>query len=161
MHVGIVLGSRFLCSTMGHTADLLARLGIPYETRIITANKNTNRLHDYASNAVDRGLEIIIAGSSGDVNIHEVLASKTQIPVLGVPIKKSNKKKSPTNYTPDKNTENLVRVFNNGSEDAVDAALLAASILAKKHPHIRQKLINYQRQNELADFSQHRSTNVG
>ena len=90
--VGIVMGSRFQWTTMQHTAKLLANLGVAYEARIITANKNTNRLHEYASNAIDRGLEIIIAGSAGLADIPEILASKTEIPVLSVPIKKQSDK---------------------------------------------------------------------
>ncbi|MFC1773277.1 AIR carboxylase family protein [Pseudomonadota bacterium] len=147
MQVGIVLGSRSQWSTMQHTAELLANLGVAYEARIITANKNANRLHEYASKAVDRGLEIIIAGSTGAADLREILASKTEITVLGVPIEKSVTQKIPYDSNSYKNMDNLVEMNNAGPEDAVNAALFAASMLAKKHPHIRNKLINYRRQN--------------
>ena len=148
MQVGIVLGSRSQWSTMQHTAELLANLGIAYEARIITANKNSNRLHEYASEAVDRGLEIIIAGSAGAAHLREILASKTEIPVLDVTITNPDKQKTPYDSNTYKNMGNLVKMHNTGTGNAVNAALSAASMLAKKHPHIRKNLINYRRQNE-------------
>ena len=153
MQVGIVLGSRSQWSTMQHTAELLANLGVAYEARIITANKNANRLHEYASKAVDRGLEIIIAGSTGAAHLREILASETEITVLGVPIEKSVTQKIPYDSNSCKNMDNLVEMNNAGPEDAVNAALFAASMLAKKHPHIRNNLINYRRQNNDAMVS--------
>jgi len=148
MQVGIVLGSRSQWSTMQHAAELLASLGIAYEARIITANKNSNRLQEYASKAVDRGLEIIIAGSAGAAHLRETLASKTDIPVLDVTITNSDKQKIPYGPNPYKNMGDLVEMHNTGTGDAFNAALFAASMLAKKHPHIRENLINYRRQNE-------------
>jgi len=127
---------------MQHTAELLANLGVAYEARIITANKSANRLHEYASKAVDRGLEIIIAGSTGAAHLREILASKTEITVLGFPIEKSVSQKIPYDSNSYKNMDNLVAMNN-----AVNAALFAASMLAKKHPHIRNNLINYRRKN--------------
>ena len=94
MQVGIVLGTRSQWTTMKHTAELLAHLGIPYEARIITANKSSKQLHEYASNAVNRGLEIIIAGSTGEIYLPGIIASKTEVPVVGIQMDTSAKKKN-------------------------------------------------------------------
>ena len=147
--VGIVMGSRFQWSTMQHTAKLLAHLGIAYEARIITANKNPNRLHEYASEACDRGLQIIIAGSAGAAYLPGILASKTKLPVLGVSMT-TNSDKHKKSYNPDLNnhTGNPVAMLDTGSGGAVNAALFAASVLAKKYPRIRENLIDYKRLNE-------------
>lgn len=146
--VGIVMGSRFQWTTMQHTAKLLAQLGIAYEARIITANKSTNRLQEYASNAIDRGLEIIIAGSAGTAYIPGILASKTEIPVLSVSMTtNSDKRKKSHDADPDKHIGNPVGMNNTGEWAAVNAALFAADVLANKYPKIRAKLSDYKRQN--------------
>lgn len=147
--VGIVMGSRSQWSTIQHTAKLLAHLGIAYEARIVTANKNTNRLHEYASNAADRGLEIIIAGSTGAAYLPGILASKTEIPVLCVPMTtNSAKHKKSYDSEPHSNIGNPVGMLNTGPGGAVNAALLAAKILANKYPEIRENLISYRNQND-------------
>ena len=155
MHVGIVMGSRSQWSTMQHTAELLAHLGIAYEAHIITANKNTNRLHEYASNAMDRGIEIIISASSGIAYLPGILASKTELPVLDVPMK-SNSAKSIKSY--DFNSYNSkgypVVMLTTGSAGAINSALLAASILANKYPLIHDNLINYRLMKETGNVSQ-------
>lgn len=142
MQVGIILGSRSQWSTMQHTAKLLAQLGIPYEARIITANKNANQLHDYASQAINRGLEIIIAGSTDAAHLPQIIASKTEVPVLGIQINRSSKQKNTINSALPDNGD-VIGILNTGTEGATNAALLAASMLANKYPNIREKLNNY------------------
>ena len=150
--VGVILGSRSEWSTMQHTAELLARLGIAYETRVLTANRNPNQLHDYASKAIGRGLEIIIAGSGGAHHLPEILASKTEIPVLGVPVKtKNSKSKNANKNNSNTHSENPVRMLTTGHAGAVNAALLAASMLGNKYPKIREKLIDYRRQEKSSN----------
>ena len=148
MQVGIVLGSRSQWSTMKHTAKLLAHLGISYEARIITANKSSNQLDKYASKAINRGLEIIIAGSTEKGYLHGIIASKTEIPVLGIQMNTSIKNKSIYDSNSDNNIGNMIRMFNSGPESAVKAALFAASILANKYPRIHEKLTKYHSQNQ-------------
>jgi len=157
MQVGIILGSRSQWTIMQHTAELLANLGIAYEARIITANKNSNRLHEYASKAVCRGLEIIITDSTGAARLREIFSSKTEIPILGVPVTSSDKQKISYDSSPCKNMDNPVDTLNTEPGDAVNAALFAASMLAKKHPHIRNNLINYRRQNNPGMVPQYNS----
>ena len=153
MQVGIVLGSRSQWSTMKHTAELLVHLGIPYEARIITANKNANQLHEYASNAINRGLEIIIAGPTKNVYLPGIIASKTEVPVLGIQINSSTNKKYICDSNSDIKKGDPIRMFNTGPEDAANAALFAAILLADKYPHIREKLINYRSQNDCEKSS--------
>jgi len=148
MQVGIVLGTRSQWTTMKHTAELLAHLGIPYEARIITANKSSKQLHEYASNAVNRGLEIIIAGSTGEIYLPGIIASKTEVPVVGIQMDTSAKKKNSCAKNSDNNIGNTIRMLNTGEEGAVKAALFAASMLANKYPRIHEKLIKYRSQNE-------------
>lgn len=148
MQVGIVLGTRSQWTTMKHTAELLAHLGIPYEARIITANKSSKQLHEYASNAVNRGLEIIIAGSTGEIYLPGIIASKTEVPVVGIQMDTSAKKKNSCAKNSDNNIGNTIRMLNTGEEGAVKAALFAASMLASKYPRIHEKLIKYRSQNE-------------
>ena len=154
MQVGIVLGARSQWSTMKHTAELLAYLHIPYEARIITANKSSKQLHEYASQAIDRGLEIIIAGSTGEIYLPRIIASKTDVPVLGMEINKSSTNKKGYDYSSDKKAGNTIRILTTGTEGAVNAALCAASMLASKYPHINENLIKYRSQNELDNTSQ-------
>ena len=149
MQVGIILGARSQWSTMKHTAELLAHLRIPYEARIITANKSSKQLHKYASQAIDRGLEIIIAGSTGENYLPGIIASKTDVPVLGMQINNSTTNKNVHISTSDKKMGNTIRILNTGTEGAVNAALCAASILASKYPHINENLIKYRSQNEV------------
>lgn len=155
MQVGIVLGSRSHWTTMQYTAELLARLRIPYEARIITANKSTNQLHEYASKAINRGLEIIIAGSTEDPYLPGIIASKTEVPVLGIPINTSNKKEELYYSNSESNISNTIRMFNAGQEGAINAALFAASMLASKYPHIHENLIKYRSQNEYGNTASH------
>lgn len=148
MKVGIVLGSRSQWGTMQYTAELLSHLRIPYEARIITANKSSNQLHEYASKAINSGLEIIIAGSSGETYLPEIIASKTEVPVVGIQINTSTKNKNIYDSNSNNNTGNTIRIFNTGQEGAINAALFAASMLASKYPHIYEKLIKYRSQNQ-------------
>jgi len=152
MQVGIVLGSRSQCSTMKHTERLLAQLGIHYESRIITTNKGPNPLHEYTSKAINRGLEIIIAGSTEKKYLPAIIASKTELPILGVQIDTSSTKNNISDSNSDTNKYDQIRMFNAGPNGAVNAALFAASLLANKHPHIRKNLIKYLRQNEYEEF---------
>jgi len=148
MQVGIVLGSRSQWSTMKHTAELLAHLGITYEARIITANKNSNQLHEYASKAINRGLEIIIAGSTGKVYLPGIIASKTEVPVLGIQLDNTTGQTKDHDSSSDNDQINTIRMLNAGAEGATNAALFAAGMLANKHPRIRENLINYRNKNE-------------
>lgn len=173
--VGIVMGSRSEWGTMQHIAKMLAKLGITYEARIVTTSRNTNQLHDYANNAIERGLEVIIAGSGNSALIPRILASKTDIPVLGVAVHKN--KAVNKSIDTDTKQENQVTgkehsaspaTLQHGTSvtdhgDAANAAFLAASMLSKKHQRINEALENYRRnqqangaiENKIQEFSRH------
>jgi 5-(carboxyamino)imidazole ribonucleotide mutase len=83
--VGIIMGSRSDWETMRHAADTLEQLGVPHETKIVSAHRTPKRLYDYAHSARDRGLKIVIAGAGGAAHLPGMTASMTLLPVLGVP----------------------------------------------------------------------------
>lgn len=84
--VGIIMGSQSDWSTMGHAARVLEELGVPHETRIVSAHRTPERLYDYAKTAKERGLKVIIAGAGGAAHLPGMAAAMTPLPVLGVPV---------------------------------------------------------------------------
>ncbi len=86
IHVGIIMGSQSDWPTMKAAAEVLDELGIPYETKIVSAHRTPDRLWDYGKTAVSRGLKVIIAGAGGAAHLPGMMASKTRVPVIGVPV---------------------------------------------------------------------------
>lgn len=86
IRIGIIMGSQSDWPTMRAAAEVLDELGIPYETRIVSAHRTPDRLWDYGASAVERGLCVIIAGAGGAAHLPGMMASKTRIPVIGVPV---------------------------------------------------------------------------
>ncbi len=84
--VGVIMGSQSDWSTMRHAADTLAALGVPFETRIISAHRTPRRMMEYATTARERGLQVIVAGAGGAAHLPGMTASMTPLPVLGVPV---------------------------------------------------------------------------
>lgn len=84
--VGIIMGSQSDWATMKHAAEILDELGIAYETKIVSAHRTPDRLWDYGQSALDRGLKVIIAGAGGAAHLPGMMASKTIVPVIGVPV---------------------------------------------------------------------------
>ncbi|WP_400083412.1 5-(carboxyamino)imidazole ribonucleotide mutase [Yoonia sp. R78084] len=84
--VGIIMGSQSDWPTMREAADVLDALGVPYETKIVSAHRTPDRLWEYGKTAVDRGLHVIIAGAGGAAHLPGMMASKTRVPVVGVPV---------------------------------------------------------------------------
>jgi 5-(carboxyamino)imidazole ribonucleotide mutase len=84
--VGVIMGSRTDWETMQETVELLEALGVPHEVRVVSAHRTPDLLFEYASTAEERGLEVIIAGAGGAAHLPGMVASKTALPVLGVPI---------------------------------------------------------------------------
>ena len=84
--VGIIMGSRSDWETMRHAAELLERLGVPHEARVVSAHRTPQRLYDYATGAVARGLKVIVAGAGGAAHLPGMAAAMTRLPVLGVPV---------------------------------------------------------------------------
>ena len=84
--VGLIMGSKSDWPTMEHAANMLDKLGVPYETRVVSAHRTPDLLFDYAKTAADRGLKVIIGGAGGAAHLPGMVASQTPLPVLGVPV---------------------------------------------------------------------------
>ena len=84
--VGLIMGSKSDWPTMEHAADMLDKLGVPYETRVVSAHRTPDLLFDYAKTAADRGLKVIIGGAGGAAHLPGMVASQTPLPILGVPV---------------------------------------------------------------------------
>jgi 5-(carboxyamino)imidazole ribonucleotide mutase len=143
--VGIVMGSKSdWPETMAHAAETLDALGVPYETRVVSAHRTPDLLFEYASTAESRGIEVIIAGAGGAAHLPGMTASKTVLPVLGVPVESRALKGMDSLLSIVQMPAGIpVGTMAIGRSGAVNAALLAASILGNKHPQIREALRRY------------------
>lgn len=129
--VGIIMGSRSDWETMRHAAETLTRLGIPHETRVVSAHRTPQRLYDYAHAAVGRGLRVIIAGAGGAAHLPGMAAAMTRLPVLGVPVESHALKGMDSLLSIVQMPAGVpVGTLAIGRAGAVNAALLAAAMLA-------------------------------
>lgn len=129
--VGIIMGSQSDWATMEHAARILAELGVPHETRIVSAHRTPDRLYTYAKSAKERGLQIIIAGAGGAAHLPGMAASMTTLPVLGVPVESQALKGQDSLLSIVQMPGGVpVGTLAIGKAGAINAALLAASILA-------------------------------
>ncbi|MGJ8590732.1 MAG: 5-(carboxyamino)imidazole ribonucleotide mutase, partial [Yoonia sp.] len=128
---GIIMGSQSDWSTMREAANLLDELGIPYEAKIVSAHRTPDRLWDYGKTAVDRGLQVIIAGAGGAAHLPGMMASKTRVPVIGVPVQTKALSGVDSLYSILQMPRGFpVATMAIGAAGAANAALMAASILA-------------------------------
>lgn len=147
LFVGVVMGSQSDWETMRHAVDILDVLAIPCETRIVSAHRTPDLLFDYASTAASRGLEVIIAGAGGAAHLPGMLAAKTFLPILGVPIQSKTLSGLDSLLSIVQMPAGIpVATLAIGHAGAVNAALLAAAILANKYPEIQQSLKKYRQQ---------------
>jgi 5-(carboxyamino)imidazole ribonucleotide mutase len=139
--VGIIMGSRSDWETLEHTAKTLKALKIPHECKIISAHRTPDLLYSYAEQAVGRGLEVIIAGAGGAAHLPGMAAAKTALPVLGVPVQSSMLNGVDSLLSIVQMPAGIpVGTLAIGKAGAINAALLAAAILANKYPDIQQAL---------------------
>ena len=140
--VAIIMGSKSdWPETMAHAAETLEKLGVPYETRVVSAHRTPDLLFEYASTAEARGIEVIIAGAGGAAHLPGMTAAKTSLPVLGVPVESRALKGMDSLLSIVQMPAGVpVATLAIGRSGAVNAALLAASILANKYPAIREAL---------------------
>ena len=139
--VGIIMGSRSDWETMAHAAKALDKLGVPYETRVVSAHRTPDLLFDYTANAAGRGIQVIIAGAGGAAHLPGMAASKTRLPVLGVPVESKALHGIDSLLSIVQMPAGVpVGTLAIGRAGAINAALLAASILANKHAQIREAL---------------------
>jgi 5-(carboxyamino)imidazole ribonucleotide mutase len=129
--VGIIMGSRSDWPTLKLAAEVLDRLKVPYETRVVSAHRTPKRLYDYAASARDRGLKVIIAGAGGAAHLPGMTASMTELPVLGVPIESRTLKGLDSLLSIAQMPAGVpVGTLAIGEAGATNAGLLAAQILA-------------------------------
>jgi 5-(carboxyamino)imidazole ribonucleotide mutase len=139
--VGLIMGSKSDWETMRHAADTLDELGVWYEKRVVSAHRTPDLLYEYAGSARDRGLEVIIAGAGGAAHLPGMTAAKTTLPVLGVPVKSRVLNGVDSLLSIVQMPAGIpVGTVAIGKAGAINAALLAASILANSHREIRDSL---------------------
>jgi 5-(carboxyamino)imidazole ribonucleotide mutase len=137
--VGIIMGSTSDWETMSHAARTLAELDIPHEVRVVSAHRTPDLLIEYASAAEGRGLEVIIAGAGGAAHLPGMCASKTTLPVLGVPVESKSLKGIDSLLSIVQMPGGVpVGTLAIGKAGAINAALLAAAMLGAKHPRFRE-----------------------
>ena len=140
--VGVIMGSRSDWETLRHTAETLEQLGIPHETRVVSAHRTPERLFDYAKQAAGRGLKVIIAGAGGAAHLPGMAASMTHLPVLGVPVQSAALAGVDSLLSIVQMPAGVpVGTLAIGRAGAVNAALLAASILALQDTALATRLI--------------------
>ena len=142
--VGVIMGSKSDWETMRLTSETLTALGISHECKIVSAHRTPDLLFDYAERALERGLEVIIAGAGGAAHLPGMAASKTVLPVLGVPVRSRMLAGVDSLLSIVQMPRGIpVGTLAIGEAGAVNAALLAAAILGGRHPAIRERLIAY------------------
>ena len=144
--VGVIMGSKSDWPTMKHVSTTLDKLKIKHETKVVSAHRTPDLLYKYASSAESRGIEIIIAGAGGSAHLPGMTASKTILPIIGVPIKSKNLD----------GIDSLLSIIQMpagvpvgavaiGKSGAINSALYAASILSLKYPKIKAELTKYRK----------------
>ena len=142
--VGVIMGSRSDWETLVHTADTLDALQVPHEVRVVSAHRTPDLLMEYASSAEARGLEVLIAGAGGAAHLPGMAAAKTVLPVLGVPVESKALHGLDSLLSIVQMPAGVpVATLAIGRAGAVNAALLAAAILAGKHPEYGEALQRY------------------
>ena len=141
LKVSIVMGSQSDYKTMKLAVKILKKLGIKFETKIISAHRTPNRMFEYASSAYRNNIGVIIAGAGGSAHLPGMISALTTIPVLGVPIESKKLKGLDSLLSIAQMPKGIpVGTLAIGEDGAINAALLAASILANSNPLIKKKL---------------------
>ena len=139
--VGIIMGSQSDWETMKNTAETLEKLGVPYETKIVSAHRTPKRLYDYATSAHDRGLKVIIAGAGGAAHLPGMAASMTTLPVFGVPIESQALKGMDSLLSIAQMPGGVpVGTLAIGKAGAINAGFLAAAVIALMDPDVAEAL---------------------
>lgn len=139
--VGIIMGSQSDWATMKEAAAILDQLGVAYETKIVSAHRTPDRLWDYGKTAVARGLKVIIAGAGGAAHLPGMMASKTRVPVIGVPVLTKALSGIDSLYSILQMPKGYpVATMAIGAPGAANAGLMAAAILAVSDPALAERL---------------------
>ena len=153
--VGVVMGSKSDWETLRHASEILDALGIPNEAKVVSAHRTPDRLFRYARESEGRGLDVIIAGAGGAAHLPGMLASLTILPVLGVPVESKVLRGVDSLLSIVQMPRGIpVGTLAIGAAGAANAALLAAAILARSDPRVREALASFrQKQTEGVDES--------
>src|SRR5487761_1991613 len=149
--VGIVMGSNSDWSVMEHAARMLERFGVPYESRVVSAHRTPDPMFEYAAQARTRGLACIIAGAGGAAHLPGMLAAKTTLPVLGVPVPSTSLAGQDSLLSIVQMPKGIpVATFAIGEAGATNAALFAISMLARDTPALLKLLDDYRAELEAS-----------
>ena len=139
--VGLIMGSKSDWDTMQHAAQILDALGVPHETKVVSAHRTPDLLFEYAESAESRGIEVIIAGAGGAAHLPGMTAAKTTIPVLGVPVESKAMQGIDSLFSIVQMPAGVpVGTLAIGKPGAINAGLLAAAIVANSRPELRERL---------------------
>ena len=142
--MGVIMGSRSDWETMRHAVETLDRLEVPCESRVVSAHRTPDLLFEYASGAADRGLQVIVAGAGGAAHLPGMAASKTHLPVLGVPVESKALHGMDSLLSIAQMPAGVpVGTLAIGRAGAVNAALLAAAVVALHDDGIRERLVRF------------------
>jgi 5-(carboxyamino)imidazole ribonucleotide mutase len=142
--VGVIMGSSSDWETLRHAAETLVELGVPHEVRVVSAHRTPDLMFEYAASAEARGLEVIIAGAGGAAHLPGMVAAKSVLPVLGVPVQSHALNGMDSLLSIAQMPAGIpVGTLAIGKAGATNAALLAAAIIGGKYPEVRQALHQY------------------
>ena len=144
--VGIIMGSTSDWSTMQKAEDVLIKLGVSYEVKVVSAHRTPDLLFEYAETAADRGLQVVIGGAGGAAHLPGMVASKTHLPVFGVPVKSRTLNGIDSLLSIAQMPAGIaVGTLAIGDAGAANAGLLAAQVVALHDENVRAKLIEFRR----------------
>ena len=142
--VGVIMGSQSDWETMRHAAEVLDALDVPHEVRVVSAHRTPDQMFEYAESAAERGLKVIIAGAGGAAHLPGMVASKTTLPVLGVPVQSRALNGMDSLLSIAQMPAGIpVGTLAIGTAGATNAGLLAAAILGIRYPEIRRALEDF------------------
>ncbi len=149
--VGVIMGSKSDWETLAPAAEMLERLGVPFEVKVVSAHRTPDLLFEYAAGAEARGLEVIIAGAGGAAHLPGMTAAKTTLPVLGVPVESKALHGMDSLLSIVQMPAGIpVGTLAIGPAGATNAALLAAAIVGNKHPEVREALRRHRQEQTAA-----------
>ena len=140
--VGVIMGSSSDAAVMSAAKEVLQEFGIPYEFRVVSAHRTPDRMFRYAETAASRGIDVIIAGAGGAAHLPGMIASKTSLPVIGVPVR-TKTMDGLDSLLSIAQMPRGVPVATVAVDNAANAGLLAVRILATKHPELLRKMDRY------------------
>ncbi|MEM8776319.1 MAG: 5-(carboxyamino)imidazole ribonucleotide mutase [Pseudomonadota bacterium] len=142
--VGVVMGSQSDWTTMKHATDILDELGVAYEARIVSAHRTPDRLWEYGASAAERGLKAIIAGAGGAAHLPGMMASKTRVPVIGVPVQTQALSGVDSLYSIVQMPKGYpVATMAIGAPGAANAGLMAVAIVANDDADVAERLVEW------------------